>query len=240
MNIQEMLEKTAKKTTGLHSKLKQTTYVPPDQRPWDDDFKNNQSSRDATSTEPKDELAPKQELALKSEQVPKQELALKSEQVPKQELALKSEQVPKQELALKSEQVPKQELALKSELVPKQELALKSELAPKQELALNKNQLENRTSSKLGAVKNKKIDLTSIELLKRSINEIRLMEIIKANTNGPNEKVRLGRVFLIENGIPKSLVTSAINALTEKGEITHEHVFCEEKRQNVNVFSWIK
>ena len=192
MNIQEMLEKTAKKTTGLHSKLKQTTYVPPDQRPWDDDFKNNQSSRDATSTEPKDELA------------------------------------------------PKQELALKSELVPKQELALKSELAPKQELALNKNQLENRTSSKLGAVKNKKIDLTSIELLKRSINEIRLMEIIKANTNGPNEKVRLGRVFLIENGIPKSLVTSAINALTEKGEITHEHVFCEEKRQNVNVFSWIK
>jgi hypothetical protein len=67
-----------------------------------------------------------------------------------------------------------------------------------------------------------------------------LKEIIKANTSGPMEKVRLGRSFLVENGIPKSSITAAIKNLEARGEIIHEYIFCEEKKQNVSVYCWIK
>lgn len=214
MNVQEMLQKTAHKTTGLKSKLRSTTYTPPEQRPWDDDFKNDNVKNETIQEQSK----------------PVQEIELA------QTIELVQATVPVQNTEPVQQVVPAQI----AEPVPQQEPARKVVRVSKGEPAQSKNESKNETGAKLGAVKKRKIDLTSIEMVKKGISEIRLKEIIKANTNGPFEKVRLGRMFLTENGIPRSAITATIKSLEARGEIKHEYEFCEEKKQNVSVFYWIK
>jgi hypothetical protein len=238
MNIQEMLEKTAKKSTGLHSKLKKTTYTPPDQRPWDDDFRNEitKNTTNISQIDQEQDAIQAEKTDLVHEFVPVQKPEPVQKTVPLEEFVLVQKPEPVQIIELAQEPVPVQKIEPVQENVPVQ----RTEPVQESILVQKTNQYKNKTSSELGAVKKTKIDLTSIELVKKGISEIRLKEIIKANTNGQNEKVRLGRMFLIENGIPKSSITIAIKTLLGRGEITHEYEFCENKKQNVNVFSWIK